>query len=234
MRSASPSVRPASIGDSPDYRPVYPARASELLQEAQVRLVEEADVVDVVLEHRHSLDAETPRVAVPARRVDAAVAQHLRMHHAATADLEPALVPAALAAHPAADAARDVELEARLGEREVARPHTYLAVAAIQRLDHVEQRAFQVADREAFVDRKSLDLAEVRKTSGLRRVTAIRAARIDDVDRRLLDALHGADLHRRGVGAQQQLRAEVERVPALPRGMTGGDVQSLEVVPLGL
>src|ERR1700747_1490437 len=40
---------------------------SDLLQESQVGLIEQADVVDVVLQHRHPLDAETPRVAVPLR-----------------------------------------------------------------------------------------------------------------------------------------------------------------------
>src|SRR5579859_5382917 len=92
----------------------------ELLQEAQVGFVEQPDVVHVVLQHRHPLDPEAPGIAIPLRRVDAAVAQHLRVNHPAAADLKPALVTAALAAHAGADAARDVELEARLGEREVA------------------------------------------------------------------------------------------------------------------
>ncbi len=46
----------------------------ELLQEAEVGFVEQADVVDVVLEHRHALDAESPGVAVPLGGVDPAVA----------------------------------------------------------------------------------------------------------------------------------------------------------------
>src|SRR4029077_20560776 len=62
----------------------------KLLQEAKVGFVEEADVVYVVLEHRHALDAKSPCVAVPFGRVDPAVAQDLRMNHAAAADLEPA------------------------------------------------------------------------------------------------------------------------------------------------
>src|SRR5882672_8391650 len=98
-------------------------RNSELLQEAQVGFVEEADVVDVVLQHRHALDAESPRVAVPLRGIDPSVAQHLRVDHAAAADLEPPLVPAALAPHAVADTARDVELEAGLCEGKVTRPH---------------------------------------------------------------------------------------------------------------
>src|SRR5579864_7737310 len=85
------------------------AGSSKLLQEPQVGFVEETDVVDVVLEHRHPLDAESPGVAVPIGRVDAAVAKDLRMDHPAAAHLEPALVTAALAPHSVADAARHVE-----------------------------------------------------------------------------------------------------------------------------
>src|SRR5690349_1956474 len=103
----------------------------ELLQEAQVRFVEEADVVHVVLEHRHALDAESPRVAVPLCGIDPAVAKHVGMHHPAATDLEPSLVPAALAPDAAADAAAHIEFEARLGEWEVARAHTDLALAPV-------------------------------------------------------------------------------------------------------
>src|SRR5689334_9781265 len=106
------------------------ATSSELLQEAQVGFVEQPDVVHVVLQHRHALDTESPRVAVPLRRVDATVTQHLRVDHAAAAHLEPTLVPAALAAHAAADATCHVELEARFGEREVARAYAHLSLAA--------------------------------------------------------------------------------------------------------
>src|SRR5579859_5852069 len=157
-----------------------------------------------------------------------------RHSHSTAADFEPALVTAALAAHAGADAARDVELEARLGEREVARAHAHLAVAAVERLDHEEQRALQVPDREPLVHGQALDLAEVRQSSRLWGVAPVAAAGRDDVDGRLFDALHGANLHRRRVRPQQELRAEVERVPVLARGMADREVEGLEVVPLGL
>src|SRR2546428_4931257 len=44
-----------------------------------------------MLQHRHPLDAESPRVAVPPRGIDATVAQHLRVDHPASADLKPTL-----------------------------------------------------------------------------------------------------------------------------------------------
>src|ERR1700682_187033 len=139
----------------------------KLFQEAQVGFVKQPDIVDVMLEHRHPLDAESPRVSIPLRWVDAAVAQHLRMNHPATADLQPTLVPAALAAHAVADSARHVELEARLRAREVARAYAHLALLSVEGLDHVQQRSLHVADGQPFVDSKALDLAEVRKARGL-------------------------------------------------------------------
>src|SRR5260370_17744951 len=105
--------------------------SSELLEESQVGFVEQADVIDVVLEHRHPLDPEAPRVAVPLLGIDAAVAQHLRMDHPAAADLEPPFVPAALAARPRADAAGHRQLEPGLGAWEVARPNSDLALFAV-------------------------------------------------------------------------------------------------------
>src|SRR6202521_6405124 len=108
------------------------------------------------------------------------------MDHAAAANLEPALVPPALASHPTADAAGHVELEAGLREWEVAGPDADLSLAPIQRLDHVQQRALHVPDGEALVDREPLDLAEIRKARCLGRVAAVAAAWGDDVDWGLL------------------------------------------------
>src|SRR6266566_6805589 len=107
------------------------------------------------------------------------------MHHAAPAHLQPALVPATLAARARADAARHVELEARLREWKVARPNAHLAVLAVEGLDHVQQRALHVPDGEGLVDRQPFDLAEVRQASRFWRVAAIAAAGRDDEDRRL-------------------------------------------------
>src|SRR5258708_4044022 len=143
----------------------------ELLQEAEVGFVEQANVVYVVLEHRHALDAESSRIAVPLGRVDAAVAEHLGVDHPAAPHLEPAFVPAALAPHSIADSARHVEFEARLGEGEVARPHAHLALDPIQRLDHVQERAFHVTDGQGLVDRQAFDLAEIRKERRVRRTS---------------------------------------------------------------
>ena len=77
---------------------------------------------------------------------------------------------------------------------------------------------------------------ELVKHRRVRRVAidAIGAPRRDDADRRLLFQ-HGAHLHRRGVGAQDVLRAvgllaEIEGVVHLPRRMIGRDVELGEIV----
>ena len=72
----------------------------ELLEEAQVVLVEQPDVVDAVLQHRDALDAHAEREAGDLLRVVADRFEHGRMHHAAAEDLEPAglLADAAAAA----------------------------------------------------------------------------------------------------------------------------------------
>ncbi|MNF81348.1 hypothetical protein D3C84_636170 [compost metagenome] len=61
------------------------------------------------------------------------------------------------------------------------------------------------------------------------RVAAVDAAGADDADRRLL-RLHGAHLHRRGVGAQQHVRVEIEGVVHCPGRVVAGNVERFEVV----
>ena len=84
----------------------------------------------------------------------------------------------------------------------------------------------------ALVDDEALDLVEHRRVR-LVAVAAIGATRNDDADRRLL-LEHGADLHRRGVRAQQQprsvrLRVEEERVVHLPRRVSGGKLSMVKL-----
>src|SRR5258708_8640224 len=107
----------------------------ELLQEAEVGFVEQANVVYVVLEHRHALDAESPRIAVPLGRVDAAVAEHLGVDHPAAPHLEPPFVPAALAPHSIPDSARHAEFDAQLCVKHQPLPPTPLTPTPTKQLD---------------------------------------------------------------------------------------------------
>src|SRR5207302_5489493 len=104
----------------------------------QIVLVEEAEVLHVVLQKRHALDSETPGEACVLLRVDAAVAEHVGVDHAAAAGLQPALVAAAPAAGPAAASAERVELEARLGVGAIGRPHAHAPLGSEERVHNAE------------------------------------------------------------------------------------------------
>ena len=76
------------------------------------------------------------------------------------------------------------------------RPHADAAFGPEQRLAHVGERSLQVADGEPLVDGQTLELHEGRIVRGVAGVAPVYAAGDDHVDRRLLQPLHGADLHR--------------------------------------
>ena len=86
------------------------------------------------------------------------------------------------------------------------------------------------------VDHQPLDLMEHRRVAS-RRCLAVHPPRADDADRRLLRQ-HGADLHRRGVGAQQLAPprpARRRRCRASSRaGWSFGEVERGEIVVVGL
>ncbi len=88
-----------------------------------------------------------------------------------------------------------------------------------------------------LVDHQTLDLVEHRRV-GLVGIEPVRAPGNDDADRRLL-RLHGADLHRRGMRAEQHaravlLRVEEERVVHLARRVSLGKIERGEIVVVGL
>src|SRR6266550_3320091 len=90
----------------------------ELPQEAHVVLQEEAEVGDVVLEHRQPVQPGAEGKARVALGVDAAIAKDLRVHHPRPEDLQPATLTAA-ATDTAADSAGHGRPDAGLGEGEV-------------------------------------------------------------------------------------------------------------------
>ena len=100
------------------------------------------------------------------------------------------------------------------------------------------KRCLQVAHVDVAVDHQTLDLVEHRRVGGVG-ILAEGAARRDDADRRLL-AHHGADLHRRCVGAQHLalarlgVRLQEEGVVHFPRRVFGREVQGGEVVEVVL
>jgi hypothetical protein len=172
-----------------------------MAQPAHVAVEHLAQVGHAVFQHRDAVDAHAPGKALMDVRIDAAGAQHVRMHHAAAENLQPVLAFAE-ADFAIAAAALDIDLQRRLGKRKERGAESHVDVIDLEEgLAELVQDPFEVAEMRALVDDETLDLVKLRGMGGVG-IDAVGAARTDDADRRLLGQ-HGTHLHRRGVGAQQ-------------------------------
>ena len=215
---------------------------TKLLQEAQVVLEEEPQVGHAVLEHRDPLDSHAERETLYPLGVVALVAheaEHVRVDHARAHDLDPARPLAegaeravTLAPGRVAREARHVDLDTRLGEREVAGAQAHPLALAEGRARELEQSALEVGQRDVLIHRETLHLREHRGVRGVG-VAPVDDTRHHDVDRRPL-RLHRPDLHRRGVRPKQHLVREVEGVVVPTGRVPGRDVERREVVVVGL
>src|SRR5215831_6498948 len=161
---------------------------------AYVGLEESAQVVHAVFEHGDAIDPHAPGESLVSIGVDAAVSQHVRMHHAAAKNFEPvvALAEADLAL---VAAALDVDFEGGLGKREERRPEPHFHVLDLEKcLAELGKNPLQVTEMRGLVDDQALDLMKHRCVR-LVAVAPIGAARADHADRRPLGQ-HGAHLHR--------------------------------------
>ena len=95
------------------------------------------------------------------------------------------------------------------------------------------ERPFEIGKGNIGVHGQPLNLMEHRGVAGVGVVAAIDPARGQDVEWRAVFS-QGADLHRRGVRAQDGLRIHVKRVHVVARGVRRRDVQRVEVVVGGL
>ena len=114
-----------------------------------------------------------------------------------------------VAALAATDVARDVHLRRSLGEGEIRGTETNLGALAEELLHKVIQGLFQVGKRDVLIDVETLYLMEDAVGAGRDGLVAEHTTRGDDADGRLM-GLHHADLHTRGVGAQQHIRSLVD------------------------
>ena len=206
------------------------ARRGDRDQEADVVVVEQAHVRNAPGEHGRTLDAHAEREARVALRVDAAVAQHVGVDHAAAQQLEPSAVLADAAAGAVADDAGELELERRLGEGEVVGAPLQRRVRTEERSREEFEGALEIAHRDPLVDAESLDLVEHRHV-GRVVIAPIRLARNDHPLRRTASQ-HAADLHRRRVGPEQPPVIDVERVLGIASRVAGRLIDQREVVPV--
>ena len=106
-------------------------------------------------------------------------------------------------------------------------------ILAVQPLGEDLQRALEIRHGHALINDHSFDLMEHRGVGGIYRIRAVDTAGCNDTDRRLA-GLHRADLHRRGLGAQQHIVADVESILGIPGGVALRDIQRFKVVVIQL
>ena len=204
----------------------------ELLEELQVVLEHQADVVDAVLQHGDTLDADAESEAGVLVRVDVAVLEDFAVDDAAAQHLDPAGVLAQRAALAVALKAAHVHLHAGLGEREVGGTQAGAGVGTEHLLHEGVQSALQIAQRDALIHDQTFHLVE-HGAVGSVRVGAEHTAGHQDLDGRLLN-VHGADLAAGSLGTQQELLRQVEGVLHVARRMFGREVECREDVPVVL
>ena len=194
-------------------------------------------VVDVVAQQKRTLHADTEREAGIDLRVKARGLEHVRVDHAATAPFEPAGA-ALLVREP------QVELGARLREREIARTQTGLGFRAEHGNSQLVQHTLEIRHGQMLVYCERLALVEHRRMRGVKLVRAEHAAGRRDVQRNPAGE-QGAHLIGRSLRAQHHvgpheprgilglIALDIEGVLHLAGGMVGAEVQGVEVVPLG-
>src|SRR6185369_11406435 len=152
-----------------------------MVEPADVALEQLAQIGDAVFQHRDAVDAHPPGKALIDVGIDAAGAQHVRMHHAAAENLEPVLAFAKANLTLVAPAL-DVDLERGLGERKERRPEPHVDVVDLEEcLAELVQDPLEMAEMRTLVDDEALDLVELRRVRGVG-IDAIGPARADDAD----------------------------------------------------
>ena len=129
--------------------------------------------------------------------------------------------------------ALEIHLRGRLREGEVVGAEAHDRLLAVEPLCEHLQRALEVGHRNAAVDHEPLDLVEEGGVGRVHRVGAVDPSGRDDADGGLL-LFHRAHLHRGGLGAQQDVVADVEGVLRVARRVVLRNVERLEVVVVGL
>src|SRR5437667_6727546 len=214
----------------------------ELLQEADVVLEKDLDIVDAVLEHGETIDADAEGKATDFFRVIIHEAVDGGIDHAGAEEFNPGRTLALRAGSSAsgrsgsaAEGTGDIELDAWLGERKIAGAEARFDTGAEELFYEIFDGAGEIAEGDVGVDGEAFDLVEGERMGGVGIVASIDLAGNDDANGRLL-LFHGANLHGRSVGAKKErrLRAfwqfQIEGVHVVADRMELGNIQRLEIV----
>src|SRR5688572_31057209 len=96
----------------------------DLLEEADIRVVQDPDIRNIVPLQGHAAGTHSEGPAGVALRIDPRGLEHLGVHHAGAEDLGPAAAFADRAPATLAELTLDIQLRRWLGEREVAGTET--------------------------------------------------------------------------------------------------------------
>src|SRR5438552_425890 len=214
----------------------------ELPQEADVVLEKDLDIVDAVLEHGETIDADAEGKATDFFRVVVDEAVDGGIDHAGAEEFDPGRAFALRTgsatrgrAGSPTERAGDIELYARLGEREIAGAEARFDAGAKKLFYEILDGAGEIAEGNVGVDGEAFDLVEGERMGGVGIVAAIDLAGYDDAHGRLL-LLHGANLHGRSVGAKKERRrrafrqVQIEGVHVVADRMKLRDIKRLEIV----
>lgn len=112
--------------------------SGELRKESQIVLVETAQIGDAVLDHEQSLDPEAECETLECMRINAAVREYRRVHHAAARDFQPSIAAIRAQAH--------VDFKPRFHEREVSRPEAEIDVWTEERFERIGHDGLHVRE----------------------------------------------------------------------------------------
>src|SRR6266478_5631460 len=214
----------------------------ELAEEAHVVLEKDLNIVDAVLEHSETVDADAEGEAADLSCIVVHEAVDGGIDHAGAKELDPGSAlafrtgsSACRGACSAAKGAGDVEFDARLGEWEIAGPETSFHAGAEKLFYEIFDSAGEIAEGDVRVDGQAFDLMVGEGMGGVGIVAAIDLAGNDDAHGRLL-LFHGANLHGRGVRAEKKRRLSIFRqiqiksIHIVAHGMEFGNVEGFEIV----
>src|ERR1700731_473884 len=221
---------------------LYTRHLRELAQEADVVLEKDLNIVDAIFEHSGGVHARAEGEAAGFLGIVVHEAVDGGIDHACAEEFDPGGAFAFRTGSATrgsscstAEGAGDVELDARLGKREIAGPEARFHAGAKKLFYEIFDSAGEIAEGDVGINGEAFDLVEGEGMGGVGIVAAIDLAGNDDANGRLL-LFHGANLHGRSVRAEKKgrLRAfrqfQVEGVHVVAHGMEFGNVQGFEIV----
>ena len=170
-------------------------------KESHIVLTEHAQILHPVFEVCDSLYAHAERIAGIYIRVNAARAEHIRVYHSASENLNPSCAFTEGTPFASAKVAAYVHLGRRLCKGEVRGTQANLCLRPEHLFRKIEKHLFKVGKRHVFVNIQPFNLMEEAMRTRRDSLVAINPARAHNANRRL-SLLHYAGLNRRGVGAK--------------------------------